>query len=91
MVNDIDCDVVGVDYRMSLKTAMDALPDKAVQGNLDPNVLFGSVEHVREKTVALLDSVNDYNRFIFNLGHGIQPKTPIESVEILVETVQNYR
>jgi uroporphyrinogen decarboxylase len=91
LVNEVDCDVVGVDYRMSIKTAMDALPDKAVQGNLDPNVLFGSVEHVREKTVELMDSVTDYNRFIFNLGHGIQPKTPIESVEMLVKTVQNYR
>lgn len=91
LVNNVDCDVVGVDYRMNLKSAMDALSEKAVQGNLDPNVLFGTTEHVKEKTLKLLDSVTDYNRLIFNLGHGIQPKTPIESVSVMVETVKNYR
>lgn len=90
-VDKVDCEVIGVDYRMNLKQAMDALPGKAVQGNLDPSILFGSVEHVREKAIALLDSITDYDRLIFNLGHGIQPKTPIESVSELVKVVQNYR
>ncbi|HDL04253.1 MAG TPA: uroporphyrinogen decarboxylase, partial [candidate division Zixibacteria bacterium] len=64
---------------------------KAVQGNLDPAVLFGSVEHVREKTSRLLDSIDDLSRLIFNLGHGIMVETPIESVYAMVEAVHNYR
>ena len=91
LVKDIDCEVVGVDYRMDINHAANILTGKSVQGNLDPAVLFGSTAHVKEKTLSLLNSVDDHNRLIFNLGHGIQPKTPIESVRAVVETVQNYR
>ncbi|PKK85075.1 MAG: uroporphyrinogen decarboxylase [candidate division Zixibacteria bacterium HGW-Zixibacteria-1] len=91
MIKDVDCEVVSIDYRMNLAAAARMLPGKAMQGNLDPAVLFGSVEHVREKTKALLDSVDDLSRLIFNLGHGIMVKTPIESVHTMVETVRNYR
>lgn len=91
LVNKVDCEVVGVDYRMDLQTAADALPGKAVQGNLDPSILYGSVEHVKEKTEQLLNRFKDHNRLIFNLGHGITPKTPISSVEAMIETVRNFR
>ena len=91
MVNDVPCEVVGVDYRMSLRAAMDALPGKAVQGNLDPSVLFGTPVHVRKATESILASLKDHRRLIFNLGHGIQPKTPIESVEAMVEAVKQFR
>lgn len=91
IVGRIACEVIGVDYRMDLVQAAEAMPDKAVQGNLDPSVLHGAPEHVVEETQRILDSVKDHNRLIFNLGHGIQPKTPVESVEALVETVHNYR
>ncbi|MFC1475249.1 uroporphyrinogen decarboxylase [Candidatus Zixiibacteriota bacterium] len=91
IVNNIDCEVVGVDYRMDLNQAADALPNKAVQGNLDPTILYGSEEHVRKKTKKLLENFNNHHRLIFNLGHGITPKTPITSVEAMIETVRNFR
>ncbi|MEE8577018.1 MAG: uroporphyrinogen decarboxylase family protein [candidate division Zixibacteria bacterium] len=91
IVRDIDCEVLGVDYRTDIARVADAIPNKALQGNLDPSILFGPIDKVREKTKAILDSVSDKNRFIFNLGHGIQPKTPIEAVAAVVETVHNYR
>lgn len=91
MINDVDCEAVGIDYRADLAAAARALPGKAVQGNLDPSVLFGSVEHVRKKTEALLDGFEDHSRLIFNLGHGIMVGTPIESVRAMVDTVHNYR
>jgi len=91
MIKDVDCEAVGIDYRTSLADAARSLPGKAVQGNLDPAVLFGSVEHVREKTSRLLDSIDDLSRLIFNLGHGIMVETPIESVYAMVEAVHNYR
>ncbi|KAA3636272.1 MAG: uroporphyrinogen decarboxylase [Calditrichaeota bacterium] len=91
LVNEIDCEVVGVDYRMDINYAAKVLTNKSVQGNLDPSILFGSPEHVQEKAVKQLESFENLDRLIFNLGHGIQPKTPIESVETLVKTVQNFR
>jgi uroporphyrinogen decarboxylase len=90
-VSEIDCEVVGVDYRMQLADAARSLPGKSVQGNLDPAVLFGSTRDVIEQTTRIIDSVDNTNRLIFNLGHGIMPETPIESVQALVETVHNYR
>lgn len=91
LVDQIPCEVVAVDYRLSLRTAMDRLPDRAIQGNLDPSVLFGGPDTVRDATLRLLDSVEDHDRLIVNLGHGVQPKTPIESVAAFVDTVHNYR
>lgn len=91
LLKDLDCEVVGIDYRTKLSQAQTALPNKAVQGNLDPTVLFGTVEHVIEKTKQILDSLENYDNLIFNLGHGILPKTPLESVQALVDTVHNYR
>lgn len=91
LVNDVDCEVVGVDYRMDIALAQTHLLGKAVQGNLDPSLLFGPVEVVRKKTRAILESVDDPNRLIFNLGHGIQPQTPIAAVEAMIETVHDFR
>ncbi len=91
LVNDIDCDVVGIDYRVDLAHAAAALPQKAVQGNLDPSTLFESPERVRERTLRILKGLNRHDNLIFNLGHGIQPHTPIASVAALVEAVHGFR
>ena len=90
-VNDIDCEVVGVDYRMDLRYALDALPNKAIQGNLEPAALFGSTDEIRRITRVILGTVATPERLIFNLGHGIKPKTPVESVATLVELVHSFR
>lgn len=86
-----ECDVIGADYRTNLAELARILPDKAVQGNLDPAVLFATPETVREKAKRILDSLDNHDNLIFNLGHGILPKTPVESVEALVATVHQYR
>ena len=91
LVNEIDCEVVGVDYRIDIAEAMRSLPGKAIQGNLDPAVLFESEERVIARTRHLLDRVPYLDRFIFNLGHGIRPGTPVESVAAVVKTVHSYR
>lgn len=91
MIGTVDCEVVGVDYRMDLQTAADALPGKAVQGNLEPAVLFGPHEAIVERTRAILEHIENHDRLIFNLGHGIRPETPVEAVETLVQTVHAYR
>ncbi len=91
LVREIPCEVVSVDHRIPLRRAMDALPDKTIQGNLDPSVLFAAVHTVQSAARAMLDSVTDYHRLIVSLGHGIQPGTPLESVFALVKTVHEYR
>lgn len=91
IIRDIECDVVGVDYRVDIGKVAAALPEKGIQGNLDPSVLFGPVEDVVAATRGILDSLGRHDNFIFNLGHGIQPETPIESVEAVVATVHGYR
>jgi len=91
LVREIHCEVVGVDLRTDLALAAAALPGKAVQGNLDPSVLFGDRKSVIAQTKRILDSLDNHDRLIFNLGHGIQAETPLESVEAVVETVHNYR
>jgi uroporphyrinogen decarboxylase len=91
LVTTIDCEVIGVDHRIELRKAADALPDRSIQGNLDPSALFGNPEQVRERTMSILRSLENHDRLIFNLGHGIQPETPLESVYALVETVHNFR
>jgi uroporphyrinogen decarboxylase len=91
IVRNIPCEVIGVDYRIDLAQAAAALPNKAVQGNLDPAALFGSPDQVTAAVRKILDSLDNHDRLIFNLGHGILPETPIESVAVLVNAVHAYR
>lgn len=91
LINEIDCEVIGIDYRVDLSEAEKMLPGKSLQGNLDPSLLFGTPELVAKKVTQIIDSVSDKSKLIFNLGHGIQPLTPIESVEALVKAVHEYR
>jgi uroporphyrinogen decarboxylase len=91
IIRDIPCEVIGVDYRFDLAKAAAALPGKSIQGNLDPAALFGSPKSVVASARRILDSFENQDHLIFNLGHGILPETPIESVTALVETVRKYR
>lgn len=84
---ELDCEVVSVDWRTDLAEAIRILNGKAIQGNLDPQVLFGPAELVRTEARRILQVMERKDGFIFNLGHGILPQTPVENVHILVETV----
>ena len=84
--------VLGIDWRVDLKTVRDRVGEATVvQGNLDPLVLFGSHDEIRSRALEILRAGDEAPRHVFNLGHGILPPTPIEAVEVLVETVKNYR
>lgn len=58
-----------------------------LQGNLSPDLLFEPLPTIRKKTEELLTSMKNDPAFIFNLGHGVKPNTPVEAVQTLVETV----
>jgi len=84
-------EVIGVDWRVPLDQAFEVLGDKfAVQGNLDPVVLFASEAEVRKRTREIIDSAAGRRGHIFNLGHGILPETPLDNVIALVEEVHSY-
>ena len=63
----------------------------ALQGNLDPMVLFASPETVAREATRVLDSFDGDTGHVFNLGHGINQFTPPESVSALVEAVHGHR
>lgn len=84
-------DVIGVDWRDSLKEAWDRIGyDVAIQGNLDPVILLGSIDLIKKEVKRILDDAGGRPGHIFNLGHGILPETPVENVAALVETVHRY-
>jgi uroporphyrinogen decarboxylase len=64
--------------------------DVAIQGNLDPVVLFGPVGLIEKKVKKILDTVRSRPGHIFNLGHGILPNTPVGHVAALVDMVHEY-
>ncbi len=103
-MNTLDCEVMGLDWTMNLGKARALVggevggPGKALQGNIDPNVLFAPPEQIAQETRRVLDSFGqphtDANTqgptHIFNLGHGISQFTPPEHVAALVETVHSH-
>ena len=85
------CDVVGLDWTVDLGAARARIGDRvALQGNLDPNVLFAPPERIRAEVRATLDSFGPPaagSGHVFNLGHGISQHTPPEHVTALVDAV----
>jgi uroporphyrinogen decarboxylase len=81
-------DVIGVDWRIDLGAAWDlAGRSRAVQGNLDPAVLFAEWGTVRARAAAVLASAGGRPGHVFNLGHGVLPGTPPDMVRRVVDFV----
>ncbi len=86
---EIKCDVLGVDWSKNLGDVRAEIGGaKGLQGNLDPTVLFAPKEKIREETERVLKSYGKHAGHIFNLGHGITPKTPVENTQYFVECVK---
>jgi uroporphyrinogen decarboxylase len=80
--------VIGLDWRVSLDQAWACLGDDvAVQGNLDPVVLLGPIDEVRRQADRILREAAGRPGHVFNLGHGILPQTPVDTVKALVDHV----
>jgi uroporphyrinogen decarboxylase len=87
----IGCDAVGLDWTMDIGRARALVGDRvALQGNLDPSVLFAPPEVVAAETRRVLDAFGPHSGHVFNLGHGISQFTPPESVSVLVETAHAH-
>ncbi|HUR87698.1 MAG TPA: uroporphyrinogen decarboxylase [Ramlibacter sp.] len=94
----LDCDVLGVDWTVNLRRAREVLgAAKALQGNLDPAVLFAAPDVVEREARRVLDDFGPPHTgsgegpsHIFNLGHGISQFTPAEHVKTLVDAVHSH-
>lgn len=82
-------DVVGLDWTMDMKKARKQLKDKvALQGNLDPCILYAENDKIKKEVKRVLKSYGNGTGHIFNLGHGILPDTDPEKVKTLISYVK---
>ena len=82
-------DAVSLDWRVPLDVGwLQVGEEHAVQGNLEPAVLLGPPELVRERARDVLRRAGGRRGHVFNLGHGVLPETPLEHLQLLVETVR---
>lgn len=85
-------DVLGLDWRVNIDHAwMEISYRSAVQGNLDPAVLFAPLPELRQRVHELLRRTGSRPGHIFNLGHGILPGTPVEHVKAVVNFVREFK
>jgi uroporphyrinogen decarboxylase len=95
----LDCEVLGLDWTVNLAQARERVGARmALQGNLDPNVLFANPAQIEAEVASVLESFGTPHAdfassgptHIFNLGHGISQHSPPENVEVLVRSVHAY-
>ncbi|MDP2417600.1 MAG: uroporphyrinogen decarboxylase [Hydrogenophaga sp.] len=100
-MKDLDCNALGLDWTVNLAKARALVGEgpngKALQGNIDPNVLFAQPAQIDAEVAAVLESFGKPHQgpgvgatHIFNLGHGISQFTPPEHVSALVDAVHNH-
>jgi uroporphyrinogen decarboxylase len=85
------CDCVGLDWTIEIGEAERRIGSKvALQGNLDPSVLYASPEIITAEAYKVLDQFKGQTGHVFNLGHGITPDVNPESMKVLVDAVHSY-
>lgn len=86
------CDAIGLDWTIDIGSARRRLNNTkiALQGNMDPAVLFGSPQNIRYEVQNILQSYGNGSGHIFNLGHGISQYTKPENVKIFVDAVREF-
>lgn len=85
-------DVISIDWNADLLNMKNSLPANiAVQGNLDPFVLYADKKVIKERIHKLFDRMKGTDGFIFNLGHGIMPDIPFDNVKFAIDTIKEYR
>lgn len=85
------CDGVGIDWTVELGEVEAQIGDQvAIQGNLDPAVMYATPEVVRQEVKKVLDQFKGDTGHIFNLGHGITPDVDPENMKVLVDSVHEF-
>ncbi|HTN20865.1 MAG TPA: uroporphyrinogen decarboxylase [Pelobium sp.] len=85
-------DVISIDWNADLKDIKGRIPSNiAVQGNLDPHILYADKHVIKERIHRLFERMRGENGFIFNLGHGIMPDIPFDNVKYAIDVVKEFR
>jgi uroporphyrinogen decarboxylase len=85
------CDGVGIDWTVELGEVQSKIGDKvAIQGNLDPAVMYATPEIIRAEVKKVLSQFKGDTGHIFNLGHGITPDVNPENMAVLVDSVHEF-
>lgn len=89
-IAELGADVVGIDWVTDIGDAKNRIGHRtALQGNMDPCMLFASRERIQKEVETILAKVGQFDGHIFNLGHGILPETPVENVKAFIESVKS--
>jgi uroporphyrinogen decarboxylase len=88
----VDCDVVSIDWRMPIAKAWKTIGyNKGIQGNLDPALLLSDFSIIKKHVDAMFDSLPKREGYVFNLGHGVLPETPVKNVIKLTEYIHTKK
>ena len=87
--SNVDCEVIGVDWRIRLLEARRRVGSKSLQGNLDPALLLAPWETLQESVDTMLSDLDPKQGYIFNLGHGMLPEAHDATIKKLVEYVHS--
>lgn len=92
-LNELQSDAISLDWRVKKEDVERFIPSsKAIQGNMDPLLLYGTVDSTIQETKAVLANYsNREGGYVFNLGHGIHPGSSLDCVQAMVNTVRSYK
>jgi uroporphyrinogen decarboxylase len=90
LMGEAGADVVGVDWRTPLGAAIPLVGERAVQGNLDPTLVFAPTDVMTARAAEIIEAGRAARGHIFNLGHGVIPSTDPDQLKRLTEFVQGY-
>jgi uroporphyrinogen decarboxylase len=85
----LDCQGVGLDWTMDIEESKQLMPNKVLQGNLDPCALYANPDEIKRSTRKMLDDFG-LHAHIANLGHGVYPDIDFKNVQVFVEEVKSY-
>jgi uroporphyrinogen decarboxylase len=88
-IGELSCSVVGLDWNMDIAESRNLIPDKTLQGNLDPCVLYSSFAQIRTEVKKMVGEFGT-QRYIANLGHGVYPDMQPDKVRCFIEAVKEY-
>lgn len=90
-IADAGTNVVGLDWNVDIGKVRKAVGDRvALQGNMDPTILYASPDAIEKEVIRILDSYGKGSGHIFNLGHGILPDIPVENAKAFVKAVKKH-
>jgi uroporphyrinogen decarboxylase len=85
-----NCAVIGLDWTIDPQKARSEAPEKTLQGNLDPCVLYADAQTIKKETENMIRAFG-IQKYIANLGHGVYPDVSKDSARIFVDTIKNFR